>query len=268
MISAFFKGYRALGEKAYLNAAQKALIFLIEELQVKDGRLLRRYREGEAALPGYLDDYAFLVWALLEAYETTFDPSHLEQAMAFTRSMLDLFWDRANGGFFFTGKENETLITRSKDTQDGAHPSGNSVAASNLLRLGRITGDTSLEEKADALFRAFSDQVDKHPPGHTQLLQALDFMVGPIREVVIAGEPADKETRAMVEFIHRHFLPHQVTVLMPGGEEGVKLSALAPFVRDMTPVAGKTAAYVCSQYACQSPVTDPKKLEMSLGEYL
>ncbi len=266
MIAALLKGCRALGEKAYLNAAQMALTFLLNTLRVKDGRLLRRYREGEAAHPGYLDDYAFLVWALVEAYETAFDPTHLEHAMALTRSMLELFWDQENGGFFFTGMENETLITRSKDVQDGALPSGNSVAALSLLRLGRLTGDAMLEEKTDALLRTFAAQVDEYPAAHTQLLQALDFVTGPVQEVVIAGDLSENNTQAMVTFIHQHFLPHQAVLLVSGDENRRSLSALAPFVRDMIPKEGKATAYVCRGYTCQAPITDPKEMEKALNE--
>jgi uncharacterized protein YyaL (SSP411 family) len=264
MIAALLKGYRALGEEVYLKAAQKALAFLLSTLQVKEGRLLRRYREGEAALPGYLDDYAFLAWALVEAYETTFDPAYLEQATALTHAMLQLFWDQENGGFFFTGRENESLITRSKDVQDGALPSGNSVAAFNLLRLGRLTGNALLEEKADALLQAFASQADAYPAAHTQLLQALDFMIGPAQEVVIAGDPSEDTAQTMVELIHRNFFPNQVVLLVPEDETRARLCALAPFVQDMSPMEGKTTAYVCRGYACQAPLTDPKEMEKAL----
>ncbi len=264
MIAALLKGYRALGEQVYLIAAQKALAFLLSTLQVNEGRLLRRYREGEAALPGYLDDYAFLSWALVEAYEATFDPAYLEQAMALTHSMLELFWDQENGGFFFTGRENESLITRSKDVQDGALPSGNSVAAFNLLRLGRLTGNALLEEKADALLQAFASQADAYPAAHTQLLQALDFMIGPAQEVVIAGDPSEGTAQTMVELIHRNFFPNQVVLFVPEDETRARLCALAPFVQNMSPIEGKTTAYVCRGYACQAPLTDPKEMEKAL----
>jgi hypothetical protein len=266
MITAFYKGYRALGEAAYLSAAEKALTFILSTMRKKDGYLMRRFRLGEAAHAGYLDDYAFLTWALIEAYESTFDPGHLETAVALTHTMLDLFWDLENGGFFFTGRENETLITRSRDAQDGAIPSGNSVAALTLLQLGRITGDTALEEKADVLMKAFSDQVDGYPSAHTQLLQALDFMIGPVREVVIMGERGEDGTQAMLQLIHRNFLPRQVTLLVSDDTAKDRLAELAPFVKEMVPVEGKPTAYVCRQYACQAPVTDPEYMEEALKE--
>ncbi len=266
MITALVKAHRVLGDTDYLAAAQKALSFILSTLRKEDGHLMRRYREGEAAHAGYLDDYAFLAWALLEAYETTFDPARLRQAVEVTRSMLSLFWDENDGGFLFTGRENETLIAKSRDAQDGALPSGNSVAALTLLQLGRLTGETAFEEKADLLMRSFSGHVEAYPSAHTQLLQALDFMIGPAREVVITGPREDENTKAMLNVIQRNFLPRQVTLLVSGDEERLRLSELAPFIKEMVPVEGKATAYICRQYACQAPVTDPAEMEKSLSE--
>ncbi len=152
--------------------------------------LLRRHRQGDAAYPGYLDDYAFLTWGLIELYEATFKISYLEEAIALNQAMIDIFWDKEDGGLYFTGKGNELLITRSKRIYDGALPSGNSVAALNFLRLGRMTGNVDLEQRAEQLTQAFSEQVKDQPMAYTQLLIALDFMVGPSQEIVIAGDPA------------------------------------------------------------------------------
>ncbi len=264
MIAALFKGYKAVGAKIYLDTAREALDFILNALQTKEGLLLRRYREGETAHAGYLDDYAFLVWALVEGYEADFDPGYLEKAVALTHTMLDLFWDREDGGLFFTGRENDPLIVRSKDAQDGAIPSGNSVAALNLLRLGRLIGDTTLEEKANGLMGAFSGQVDAYPTAHTQLLQALDFIIGPAREIVIAGRRDDEDTQSMVDHVHRNFLPRDVMLLISGEDVLSRLATLAPFVREMTGTDGKATAYVCRQYACQAPITDPEELKNAL----
>ncbi len=266
MIVALLMGYRVLGDAKYLRAAEKALGFILNNLWKKDGYLLRRYREGEAAHAAYLDDYAFLAWALVEAYETTYEPLRLQQAVELTRAMLRLFWDEKDGGFFFTGSENETLIAKSRDAQDGAIPSGNAIAALILLRLGRMTGDTALEEKAEALMGVFAGHVEGHPSAHTQLLQALDFMIGPAQEVVIVGERHRDDTRAMVEVVHRKFLPHHISLLVSNEEERKRLSKLAPFVEEMAPRDGKATAYVCRQYGCQAPVTGPKEMEKALRE--
>ncbi len=264
MTVALLKGYRALGDMSYLQAAQKALSFILDNLQPREGYVLRRYRENEAAHPGYLDDYAFLIWALVEAFQTAFDPVYLEQALTFTHSMVDQFWDQQSSGFFFTGRENEVLITRTKDAQDGAIPSGNSVAALNLLQLARLTGDNQLEDKASALVQLFARDISEYPTAHTQMLQALDFMIGPSREVVVAGGPDTKGVRAMMEFIHRKFLPNQVTLLVSGDYSQDRLFEFVPFVRGMTTVDGKATAYVCQQFACRSPITDLTELKRVL----
>ena len=264
MIAALAKGTQAFGDPVYKDAAGRAIDFILHHL-VKDRRLLlRRYREGQSAYPGFLDDYAFLVWGLIEAYEAAYEVRFLENALAFQESMLDLFWDEAQGGFFFSGKENESLIVRSKDAYDGALPSGNSVAASNLVRLGRMIGRPEWEERADRVLQAFAPSIVAYPAGFTQFLAALDFMVGPSREIVIAGDPSGKGTQAMLRMVQRMFLPNKVLVLRSEGEEGRRLKALAPYTEGMAPVNGQPAAYVCERYACKRPLTGPADLQAEL----
>ena len=261
MIAALAKGYQALGDEPFVDAARKAADFILKNLRTSDGRLLRRYRNGEAAYPGYLDDYAFMVWGLIELYEATFEVSYLEAAIALNREMIDIFWDKKSGGLYFTGKGNEALITRSKDIYDGALPSGNSVAALNFLRLGRMTGRIDLEKKAEQLTAAFSREVTAQPVGYTQLLSALEFMLGPTQEIVIAGDPGLDPTRDMVRAVRSRFLPNKVVLLHQNGPDGKRLEALAPFIREMRPINQKATVYVCEQYACKVPVTDAGKLE-------
>jgi uncharacterized protein YyaL (SSP411 family) len=264
MIAALAKGYQAFGDPAYKDAASQAIDFILKKL-VKDKRfLLRRYREGESAYPGYLDDYAFLVWGLIESYEATFEVRFLEEAVAFQESMIDLFWDEVQGGFFFSGKENEALIVKSKDAYDGALPSGNSVAASNLVRLGRMIGKPEWEERADQVFQAFAPSIVAYPAGFTQFLAALDFMIGPSREIVIAGDPSSDGTQAMLRTVQRMFLPKKVLALRSEGEEGRRLASLAPYTEGLGPVSDQPAAYICEGYACKRPVTDPSVLEAEL----
>jgi uncharacterized protein YyaL (SSP411 family) len=265
MIAAFAKGYEAFGNEAYAKAAKEAAGFILQNLRTADGRLLRRYRHGDAAYPGYLDDYAFLVWGLIELYEATFEVSYLEEAVALNKAMIDIFWDKQGGGLFFTGKGNETLITQSKEIYDGALPSGNSVAVLNFLRLGRMTGNVALEEKAEELTKAFSRQVQDQPVAYTQLLNALDFMIGPGMEIVIAGDPALETTQAMVKAVHTRFLPNKVLLLRPEGPAGKRLVSLSPFVEAMGPVNGKPTAYVCEQYACKTPAKSVEQLESILN---
>jgi len=264
MIAALAKGDQALGNQEYGDAARRAAEFILKNLKAADGRLLRRYRQGEAALPGYLDDYAFLVWGLIELYEATFDVSYLEQAMALNETMLDMFWDKQGGGLYFTGKGNEPLITRSKEIYDGALPSGNSVAALNLLRLARLTGNVDLEKMSDQLTGAFATQVVDQPMAHTQLMIAIDFMIGPSKEIVVAGDPALEATQAMLGAIQRKFLPNKVLLLRPRGAEGKRLTSLSPFVEGMAPVDHQPTVYICEQYACQAPIRDMPQLESAL----
>ena len=265
MIAALSKGSQVFGDKAYADAAANAAQFILKNLRTNDGRLLRRFRQKEALYPGYLDDYAFLVWGLIELYEATFDIIFLEEAVALNQAMLDIFWDDQHGGLYFTGKGNESLITQSKDLYDGALPSGNSVAALNFLRISRITGNSELEQKAEQLIQAFSKDITSSPIAYTQLLASVDFMFGPAREIVISGDPLLKDTQAMVKAVRKRFLPNKVVLLYPQGSEGQKLVALSPFLGNMVPTDKKPTAFVCEQYACKTPITDAEQLENLLG---
>ncbi|MBI4619485.1 MAG: thioredoxin domain-containing protein [Desulfobacterales bacterium] len=264
MIAALAKGYKALGNELYIDAAKQAASFILEKLRKPDGQLFRRYRQGDVAYPGYLDDYSFLVWGLIELYEATFDISYLEEAVEINQVMIDLFWDEAGGGFYFMGKENEVLIAQSKEIYDGALPSGNSVGAVNLMRLGRMTGNPDLEKKADELTRTFSRSIAAYPVGHSQFLSALDFMVGPGFEIVIAGDPALEATMAMIAVVHKMFLPNKVLLLRPEGDESKRLSSLAPFVEALCPIDQQPTVYVCERYACKTPITDVENLKLAI----
>jgi hypothetical protein len=264
MIAALAKANQVLGDQAYGQAARRAAAFILKHLKTSRGRLLRRYRQGEVAHPGYLDDYAFLVWGLIELYEATFDISYLEEAVGLNERMIDIFWDKEGGGLYFTGKGNEPLITRSKEIYDGALPSGNSVAALNFLRLARLTGNLDLEKRSEQLTGAFATQVVDQPIAYTQLLAALDFMIGPSQEIVVAGDPALETTRAMLEAVQRRFLPNKVLLLRPQGVEGNRLTALSPFVEGMAPIDDQPTVYICEQYACQAPIRDMGQLASAL----
>ncbi len=261
MIAALSKAAQALGEPSYAAAARRAAEFLLSRLSASNGRLLRRHRQGEAAHAGFLEDYAFLVWGLIELYEADLDVRWLEEALRINSAMLELFWDEERGGLFFMGTQNEALIARSKEAYDGALPSGNSVAALNLLRLGRMTGRPDLETKAEQLVRAFIESVRQAPMAHTQFLQAVDFMLGPVQEIVVAGDAREPGARALVAAVHRRFLPRRVLLFRGSGAQGERLAALAPFVRPLEPLHGRATAFVCQGQACDRPVADPAELE-------
>ncbi len=261
MIVALAKGAQALNRPEYARAAARAADFILEELRRPDGRLVHRFRDGEAALPGYVDDYAFLVWGLIELYEATFEVRYLQEALALNNEMLQLFWDEKDGGLFFTGQGNEELISRSKKIYDGAIPSGNSVAASNLLRLGRMTANRDLKKKAEQLMSAFSGEVSGLPMAHSQFLSALDFAIGPSKEIVIAGEQDEEDTRNMLRAVSEQFLPRKVLIFHPGGGEGEKIESIAEFVKQQRTIDGKATAYVCENYTCKLPTTSVAKMK-------
>ncbi|MDY6879483.1 MAG: thioredoxin domain-containing protein [Thermodesulfobacteriota bacterium] len=264
MIAALSKGYQAMGDQRYADAAAAAADFILSELRGADDRLFCRFRDGDVAYPGYLDDYAFLVWGLIELYEATFDVTYLEEAVSLNKAMIDIFWDHKGGGLYFTGKGNETLITKSKEAYDGALPSGNSVAAQNLLRLGRMTGDVALEQSAEALMRSFSSNVKAHPIGYTQMLAAVDFVVGPSQEIVIAGDLNQETSQSMIRTVQQKFLPNKVILFHHEGPEGKRLETLSPFVKDMRSADRLSTAYVCEQHACRSPVKEVSQLNALL----
>jgi uncharacterized protein YyaL (SSP411 family) len=256
MIAAFAKAAAALGEPQYALAAKNAADFIWDNLRDEDGKLQKRFRDGEAGLPAHLDDYAFLVWGMLELYEAEFDPEYLQRAIDLNAMMLEEFWDPQNGGLFFTAEGQTDLIVRSKEIYDGAIPSGNSVAVFNLLRIGRMTANPDLEEKARLIGSAFSSQVSSVPVGHTQLLSAMIFAFGPAYEVVITGDAEAAETIAMLEVLNLNYHPNKITLFRPIGNHKPSITELAEFTKAQTPIDGKATAYVCKDYTCSAPTTD------------
>lgn len=265
MIVALAKGYQVLRDDTYIEAARKAAELILRVLRPESGKLFRRYREGEVANPGYMDDYAFMVWGLIELYESTFDVHYLEEAVQLSRQALDLFWDEKDGGLFYTAQDSESLIIRDKEIYDGAVPSSNSVAALNLLRLGRLTGDVEWEERAERLFKRFSSLVSDYPSAYTQFLNAVDFILGPTREVVIAGDARHQTTREMVELLHRSFSPNRALLVKESGEQGVRLAALSNYVNNIKAVNDQPTVYICENFACQKPFNDIETLKSKIG---
>jgi uncharacterized protein YyaL (SSP411 family) len=266
MIAALAKGAQALGEPLYARAAEKAAAFLLERMTGERGRLLHRYRDGDAAIPGFLDDYAFLVWGLIELYEATFNTRHLQNALDLTGVMIEDFWDGDNWGFFFYGDDGERLIFRDKEIYDGAVPSGNSVAALNLLRLGRATASADLEDKAAKTLRSFSEDYARAPLAYTQAMAAIDFAAGPSYEVVLAGDSGAVKTSEMLKALRAAYIPNKVVLFRPVDVEAPPIIGLAEYTRYQLAIEDKTTAYVCLNYACKEPATDPKKMLELLKE--
>jgi uncharacterized protein YyaL (SSP411 family) len=264
MIAALAKASRIVGSERYLELAERSLEFVLSTLQ-KDGRLWHRYRDGETAILGFLDDYAFLTWALVELFETTFNLRYLDQAIALTDEMLEHFWDSTNNGLFFSGDFGEQLIARKKDAYDGAIPSGNSVALYNLIRLARLLGRTDYEEKANQINSAFSGSVRRAHSGFTMMLLGADFVIGPSFEIVIAGDPEKEDTQAMISATRTAFLPNKVILLRAGGTESTHVTELAPFTKFHEQVDGKATAHVCIDFNCKLPTTDVSQMLRLLG---
>lgn len=258
MISALSFGSRVLNEPRYREAAEDAAQFILKNLIREDGRLLHRYREGESAIVGTIEDYTFFIHGLIDLYEATFNPDYLKEAKRLVSDMLAFFWDETNGGFFFTAVDAEKLLIRQKEIYDGAIPSGNSIAALDLIRLGRLTMVKEFESKAEALFESFSNEIIQAPNAYPQILIALDFALGPSKEIVIAGEIGSKETKEMINSVYKRFIPNKVVAHRPpsGKEEGIV--ELIPFLKEQVPLEGKTTAYVCQNYVCRFPTTSIK----------
>jgi len=225
-----------------------------------NGRLWHRHRGQWTGVDANLDDYAFLVWGLIELYEATFDATHLRFALELTDDMITHFWDKDGGGLYLVPDDGEALLVRKKDIHDTALPSANSVAMLNLLRLARLTGNSDLEERAAQLGRAFSGSVKESPAAYTQLIVALDLAIGPSYEVVIAGKPRAEDTEAMTRELRTRFVPNKVVLLNHTGRKPSEIAGLAQFTKNLSSIGGKATAYVCVNHGCKSPTTDINKM--------
>ncbi len=255
MIAAFARGAQVLNEPRYSDAARGAADFVLEKMRKPDGRLLHRYKD-EAGIAANLDDYAFLVWGLIELYETVFHVRHLQEALKLSSMMLEHFWDNAHGGLFFTPDDGEALLVRQTEIYDGAMPSGNSVAMLNLLRLSHLTGKFELEKKAAAISEAFAGTVASQPLGHTMFLSALDFALGPSYEVALVGTPEDIGIAKMLEALRSRFLPNKAVI----GVFGDEVRKTAEFTQNLPQLGGLATAYVCANYSCELPTDDPDRM--------
>ena len=256
MIASFAKAAAALAEPKYAEAATRSANFILKTMRNPDGSLIHRYRAGEAALQAHLDDYTFLVYGLIELYQTTFEVSFLKTAIEMNDYMLQHFWDERAGGFFFTSDIGEQLLVRTKDVYDGAVPSGNSVAYFNLLRLGRITANIELERKAEQLERAFAGQIGHLPSAYTQFQIGLDFRIGPSYEVVVAGRAEMGDTAEMLVAWQKIYAPRKILIFRPEEEGTPEISKLASYTEAQKSVDGKATTYLCQNYVCNLPTTD------------
>lgn len=256
MIVALCKAGTVFNDIKYITYAIKAINFIEANLTREDGRLFSRFREGEAKHLAYIDDYAFLIWAYIELYEATFEPVYLKKANKLTNDMIKIFWDENSAGFFMYGSDSEELITRPKEIYDGAIPSGNSVAAYDLLRLSKITGNMELEEKAYKLFKYFGTKINEAPMAHSFMLLSKIFADNPTREIVLTSSSKSNDINDYLDIVNDRFLPFTIVIL---NREGKNISDINEFVKNYESIDGKTTAYICENFSCQKPVVNIDK---------
>jgi uncharacterized protein len=265
-IAALAQAARTFGNETYLSAARQAMQFILDRMHDESGMLLHRYRDGEAAIPAFGDDYAFLIRALIELYESTFEPSYLLSALEHNTWFLARFWDVKRGGFFTTSDTEKIILIRKKEIYDGAIPSCNSVAFENLVRLAHLTGDPELDRRASDLSRCFALTVKQSPSAYSGFLCALYHALGPSYEVVVAGDRQTADTRSMIQILRDHYLPEVVVLYLPGDDLRSRLVTAAPFTENLNSAVSTATAYVCSAHTCAVPTDDVCRMLELLNE--
>jgi len=262
MLVSFANAASVLNRADYLERARKNADFVLSHLR-REGRLLRTFKDGQAKLNGYLEDYACFVEGLLALFEASGELRWLKEAVQLNETMLDQFWDASTASFYLTGKDHEKLIARVKDFYDNATPAGSSVAIFNLLKLAILTGNAEYRNKAEANLRSMKTALERYPGGFGYLLEAADFYVGPVREIALVGARNDAATSQLADAIYQRYLPNKVVVVADPNDAA--LTAKLPLLHGKGLVAAKSAAYVCQNYSCKAPVTSSTDLEKLLA---
>jgi uncharacterized protein YyaL (SSP411 family) len=263
MLAGFAEAAAILERDDYKEVAEKNAEFILNNLR-RDGLLLRTYKDGQAKLNAYLEDYAFYIDGLVMLYQTTGKLRWLEEAQNLAEVMVKEFWDEDEGGFFYTGKSHEELIVRSKDYFDNATPSGNSVAAEVLLHLALLTGNTDYSRKAVTLFRLLRDALARYSSAFGRLLCALDFHLSSPKEIAVIGESGSADNRALLQEVWSRYLPNKIVVQAREGE--TEAQNLVPLLSGRGMIEGRATAYVCENYTCQKPVTSGSELAEQLAQ--
>jgi uncharacterized protein YyaL (SSP411 family) len=261
MCQALAEAGRSLGRADYLAAAIRNAEFVLTSMS-RDGRLMRTWKAGDARLNGYLEDYAMVAAALATLYEATFDRRWLDTARTLVAEMLRLFWDDAIEGFYDTGTDHERLIVRPRNLYDNAVPCGSSVAIEVLLRLAELTGERDYERRALAALRPMADLMARHPTAFGRFLCTLDFHLGPRVELALVAVHRMDDVAPLAREAFRRYLPNLVAAGTVSGH--AEDSAGIPLLEGRGAVDGKPTAYVCRNYACELPVTDPGALARQL----
>jgi hypothetical protein len=261
MISAYARAAQVLDDPRYLEIATRSAKFVGAKLYDPSRKILyRSYRNGRSNVEGFADDYAMVIQGLLDLYEASFDVEWLKLAMRLQETQDRLFFDEKNGGYFSNSGQDKNVFVRMKDDNDGAEPAASSVAALNLLRLSHIYDDPKMAERAKKTIDAFATVLLQFPSGMPQMLVAVEDSLGKPRQIVIAGKKDSPETKALVKEVHRHFLPNTIVILADASEGQKHLGERNEAIRAMSLVDGQPAAYVCENFTCKAPVTDPKQL--------
>ncbi|HKW94992.1 MAG TPA: thioredoxin domain-containing protein [Methylomirabilota bacterium] len=261
MLAAFAEAAATLGRADYLTAAVRNAEFLTTAM-VRDGRLLRSWKDGQARITGYLEDHAMVGAGLLALYEATFDRRWLDESRRLAEEALRLFWSEDREMFFDTGHDQEALVVRPRNIFDNAVPSGTSVAIDWLLRLAIVTGEARYETVALAALRPMADIMQRYPSGFGRYLSALDFHLGPVAEVALVWRPGEERSATpLLGTVFGRYQPNRVVV---GAAEGAPAAAGLPLLAERTAVGGRATAYVCQHYVCQLPVTEPEALARQL----
>ena len=257
MISAFARAYQVLDDPQYLSAATQSAQFIKTKLyDAKTNKLIRRYRNGEATIDGFADDYAFLVQGLLDLYEASFDISDLAWAFDLQKKQNELFWDSTGKGFFSTTGNDPSVLLRMKEDYDGAEPSPNSVAALNLLRLSQMLDEKPFREMAEQTLVAFGGRLQQAPSAMPQMMMALDFHLTKAKQIVIAGKPDAADIRSMLRAVHETFIPNKILLFADGGKGQAFLGKHLESIQDVKMKDDQATAFVCQDYVCQLPTSD------------
>ena len=256
MLSGLAEAIKVSDNPASIDAAKRTIDFIFNNM-FRDGFLLHTYKDGQAKLFGYLDDYAFLATGLLDLYEALFDRVYLNRAVELSEIMLREFWDDRDGGFFFTGKSHEELISRAKPIFDASIPSGNAMATQLLLRLHHLTGNDDYRTRPEKVLRSYYDAMESQPFGFAHMLCAMDSLLKGFKEVVVVGNPGDVGVQEMIAAINSLYLPNKVFQLATPDSP---LAEISPLLEGKTQVDGRPTAYVCQNFTCSAPVTSASDL--------
>lgn len=265
MISAFARAGQVLGDDRYLHHAIRSAMFIEGHLlDATTHKLTRRWRGGHGEVEGFLEDYAFYIQGLLDLYESSLDIRWLKRAIELQKTQDNLFWDAPAGGYFSTSGKDASVFMRIKNAEDNAEPSGNSVAAMNLLRLSQMTDDRELRTKGEQTLRAFSPILNKATTAVPQMLVALDFSLSKPKQIILAGKVEGQDTLAMLRSIHGQYIPNRVILLADGGEGQQFLGQRVPLLVELKMIGGRSTAYICENYACQLPTNELAKFQSML----